>query len=141
MEKLEDARKVLEVAQTYGNRSQELKDALKKYGLHSRHEANWLTIRDRVGDTVSMELSVLSIGGLSFVLAPYEMFGEQGKYIKAHTTFPMSFIVGCHDGGYNYLASKEAFDYDCYESQCCFFERGTAEQLADLYLEMLEKVK
>ena len=141
MDKLEDARKVLEVAQTYGNRSQELKDALKKYGLNSRHEANWLTIRDRVGQTVSMELSVLSVGGLSFVIAPYEMFGEQGRYIKNHSTFPMTFIVGCNDGGYNYLASKEAFDYDCYESQCCFFERGTAEHLADLYLEMLEKVK
>ena len=33
------------------------------------------------------------------------------------------------------------FGLDCYESQCCFFERGTAERLADLYLEMLEKVK
>lgn len=141
MDKLEDAKKVLEVAATYGNRSEELKVALKQYGLHSRHEANWLTIRDRVGDTVSMELGVLSIGQLSFVLAPYEMFGEQGRYIKNNTPFPMTFIIGCGDGGYNYLASKEAFDYDCYESQCCFFERGTAEQLADIYLEMLEKVK
>lgn len=141
MDKLEDGKKVLEIAATYGNKSQELKDALKKYGLHSRHEANWLTIRDRVGDTVSMELSVLSIGELSFVLAPYEMFGEQGRYIKQNTTFPMTFLIGCNDGGYNYLASKEAFDYDCYESQCCFFERGTAERLADIYLEMLEKVK
>ena len=141
MEKLPDARRVLEVAATYGNKSQELKDALKRYGLNSRHEANWLTIRDRVGKSVTIELQVLSIGELSFVLAPYEMFGEQGKFIKANTPFPMTFIIGCHDGGYNYIATKEAFDYDCYESQCCFFERGTAEKLADIYIDLLNRVK
>lgn len=137
MEKLADARRVLEVAATYGNRSEELKVALKRYGLHSRYEANWLTVRDRAGKSVTIELQVFSIGQLSFVLAPYEMFGEQGKFIKANTPFPMTFIIGCHDGGYNYIATKEAFDYDCYESQCCLFERGTAERLADIYVDML----
>jgi hypothetical protein len=53
----------------------------------------------------------------------------------------MTFLIGCHDGGYNYIASKEAFDYDCYESQCCFFERGTAEKLAEIYIDLLNRVK
>lgn len=140
LDRLEDALTVMELVEKHGATSQEVKDAVKKFKFHSRHEANWIRIRANAGDEKSMDLYVFSIGQLSFVLAPYEMFGAEGRYIKTHSPLPMAFLVGCHDGGYNYLPGKEAFDYNCYESQCSFFARGTAEKLAETYVEMLKKL-
>lgn len=141
LEKLQEALEVVELVEAHGATSDEVKAAVKKYHFHSRHEANWVRIRANAGDEKSMEIGVFSIGELAFVLAPYEMFGDQGRYIKSHAPQKTAFIVGCMDGGYNYLPSKEAFDYDCYESQCSFFERGTAERLAETYVEMLNDLK
>ena len=76
---------------------------------------------------------------MAFVLAPYEMFSEQGKYIKAHCPLEQAFIATCFDGSFNYISSKECFDYDCYESQCCYFARGTAEDLAEVYVDMMKE--
>ena len=108
-----------------------------KYQFQSRYEANWVRIRANAGDEMTMEIGVFSIGELAFVLAPYEMFGDQGRFIKENAPQKTAFIVGCMDGGYNYLPTKAAFDYNCYESQCSFFARGTAEHLADTYIQML----
>ena len=139
LEKLADAKEALEIAAQYGNRSQELKDALKRLGLSSRHEANWIGIRSRLDDTKDVELKVLSVGELAFAMVPYEMFGGHGKTIKEESPFPMTLIVGCEDG-LNYLASEESFDYGCYESLCCFYAKGTAENLRDTYLDMLKTI-
>lgn len=140
LEKLEEAKAVMELVSTYGAASNEVKEAVKKYHFHSRHEANWIRVRAKAGDEKSMQIGVFSIGELAFVLVPYEMFGDQGRYIKANAPFQTAFIVGCTDS-YNYMPTREAFDYDCYESQCSFFERGTAERLAETYVEMLQKLK
>ena len=139
--KLEQAKEVVALCATYGNRSEEVKEAVKKYGFDSRIEANWVTIRARAPEEDTVEIKVFSVGQLSFVLIPFELFGEPGRYIKNNAPFPMAFICGCFDGCYNYLPTMDAFDYNCYESQCSLFERGTAENLAKTYLEMLEKIK
>lgn len=141
LEKLPEALEVVELVAAHGATSDQVKAAVKKYRFHSRHEANWIRIRANAGDEKSMEIGVFSIGELAFVLAPYEMFGDQGRYIKTNAPHKTAFIVGCMDGGYNYLPTKAAFDYDCYESQCSFFERGTAERLAETYVAMLEDLK
>ena len=140
VDRLEDALAVMDLVEQYGANAPEVKAAVKQFGFSSRHEANWIRIRAKAGDETSMDLHVFSIGQLAFVLAPYEMFGAEGRYIKTHSPYPMAFLVGCHDGGYNYIPGKDAFDYNCYESQCCLFARGTAEKLAEVYVEMLKKL-
>ena len=137
MDKLPGAKIAMSTAEKYGNNSQELKEVLHKYGLASRHEANWLNIRAGAGKTQTMELKTMTIGSLAFVLAPYEMFGAQGVAIKENSPFENTFIITLGEGSFNYIASTEAFDYDCYESQCCYFEQGTAEKLVDEFVSML----
>lgn len=137
LEKLAEAQQVMELVNKYGGASQEVKAALKESGICSRYEANWMIVRSKAGTETDIEPCVLSLGSMAFVLAPYEMFSEQGKYIKAHCPLEQAFIATCFDGSFNYIASKECFDYDCYESQCCYFARGTAEDLAEVYVEMM----
>ena len=138
LEKLDDAVKIMELVRTLGGASQEVKDALKESGICSRYEANWMIIRSKEGDETDIEPCVLNLGTMAFVLAPYEMFSEQGKYIKEHCPLEQAFIATCFDGSFNYISSKECFDYDCYESQCCYFARGAAEELADIYVDMMK---
>lgn len=140
LDKQEAAQIVKSIASTYGNNSQELKDALKQYGLSSRHEANWINIRAAAGDTRILLLNTLSIGNLAFAVAPYEMFGQHGKQIKEGSPYDMTFMITCA-GQENYIASTESFDYNCYESQCCYFEQGTAEKLVDAYIGLLTQMK
>jgi hypothetical protein len=140
LDKLEAANAVMAVASQYGNNSAELKAALKQYGLSSRHEANWIRIRANQGDTKFMVLNTLSLGNLAFAVSPYEMNGWHGKAIKDGSPFDMTFIITCA-GQENYVASSESFDYNCYESQCCYYEQGTAEKLVDVYLDMLKQLK
>ena len=139
MDKLPIAKEVMELIAKYGPTSQEVKEKMAGSGLASRYEANWLITRSREGDETDLEPAILHLGSMAFVLAPYEMFSEQGKYIKEHCPLEQAFIVTCFDGSFNYIASKECFDYDCYESQCCFFARGTAEELADIYVDMMQE--
>jgi len=140
LDKLEAANEVMNIASQYGNNSAQLKAALKQYGLSSRHEANWIRIRANQGDTKFMVLNTLSVGNLAFAVAPYEMNGWHGKAIKDGSPFDMTFIITCA-GQENYVASSESFDYNCYESQCCYYEQGTAEKLVDVYLDMLKQLK
>jgi len=140
LDKLEQAEIVKNISSTYGSNSAELKAAVKEYGFSSRHEANWITIRAGAGDQKTMLLNTLKMGNIAFVVAAYEMFGHHGKDIKTQSPFDMTFIITCA-GQENYVASSESFDYDCYESQCCYFEQGTAEKLVGIYLDLLKELK
>ena len=141
MDKLPGAQKAKAASEQYGTDSPEVKAILKEFNLASRHEANWLVIRANAGQTQTMELKVMAVGGLSFVLAPYEMFGDQGVAIKEKSPYDNTFIITLGEGSFNYIASNEAFEYDSYESQCCYFEQGTAEKLVDEYVGMLNDLK
>ena len=138
LDKLAEAVEVMELVNKFGGASQEVKDALKKSGICSRYEANWMIVRSKAGDETDIEPCVLHLGAMAFVLAPYEMFSEQGMYIKKNAPVEQAFIATCFDGSFNYISSKECFDYDCYESQCCYFARGTAEELAEIYVDMMQ---
>ena len=140
LDKLPEALRIKEIVEQTGIKSPELTAALKEYGISSRHEANWIVIRSQQADTKDLTLKVLSLGGLAFAFAPYEMFGHHGKDIKEGSPFPHTVIIGCEDG-LNYMASEESFDYGCNESLCCFFARGTAEKMVQEYLDMLHILK
>ena len=139
LDKLAEAQQIMALVSEFGGESQQVKAALKESGICSRYEANWITVRSKAGDETDIEPCILHLGTMAFVLAPYEMFSEQGKYIKAHCPLEQAFIATCFDGSFNYISSKECFDYDCYESQCCYFARGTAEDLAEVYVDMMKE--
>lgn len=112
-----------------------------QYGIDSVWEANAIIRRSTTGDTISMPLSALSIGELSFIFAPYEMFGTTSMYIKEKTSYDMTFVISCANGSNGYLPTEKAYDYNVYESFVTNFACGTAEDLADTFLEMLAQLK
>ena len=88
-----------------------------------------------------MSLFALKVGDLAFACAPYEMFGESGMHIKEFAPYAMTFIMSCCNDSRSYLATKLAFNHGCYEVDSRWYPVGTAEKLADEFVEMLKEIK
>ena len=88
-----------------------------------------------------MKLWALAVGDVGFITAPYEMFCSNGMYIKEHSPFKMTFIVTCSNDYNAYMADDQAYNYDIYEINTRHYCRGTAEKLAQTYVDMLQELK
>ena len=141
LDRLEDAKQVRAVASQYGNSAPETKAAVAQYGFSSVYQASAIVARSSRGETQTMTLNAMSLGGISFVFAPYEMFSENGVFIKENSPFGMTFIITCSENHQGYLPSVNGFRVDCYESHVTVYARGTAEDLADTYVAMLKELK
>ena len=109
--------------------------------MNGPYEQTWIGKRAQLGPTKTMTLRTLAVGSLGFVSAPYEMFGEQGKYIKDNSPFATTVVMTCGEGDNSYVSNIAGFEYNCYESQVCFYARGVAEQAAKDFVSMLEELK
>lgn len=109
--------------------------------MNGPFEADWIGRRSKLPATKTMTLRALAVGNLGFASAPYEMFGEQGKYIKENSPFDTTVVMTCGEGDNSYVSSVAGFEYNCYESQVCYYARGVAEQAAKDFVSMLEELK
>lgn len=141
IERLEDAKKAREVISQYGNSAPESRAAVAQYGFSSVYQATAIVARAGRGETQTMTLNTMTIGQLSFVFAPYEMFSENGRYIKENSPYDMTFVITCSEDHQGYLPSVNGFRVECYESHVTVYERGTAETLAQTYVQMLTEMK
>jgi len=113
-----------------------VQELLKKHDIASIWEAYAIRRRFVAEDTRSMSLSAMRLGALSFVFAPYEMFSAQGMWIKAHTPGAMTFVVTSCNESNSYLPAREAFNWDVYEKLVTLFAPGTAEEVAQILIQM-----
>ena len=136
------AREVVDLWTTSGSR--DIANALaKQYGIQSVYEAN--AILDRVNRTKvneTIHLDVTRIGGIAFVHAPYEMFSDQSLFIKENSPFGENTIIATMSNhAWGYFPSRAAYEYGCYESYGAMFVAGVAEDIADEFIGMLDRVK
>lgn len=134
-DKLESAREVWDMWPVDQERSREL---AAKYGFNSPYAARSVITRAQSGIQSEIVLDTVTLGQLAFVAAPYEMFCENGKFIKENSPFPMTVIMSCANGYHSYLASERTFDHGSYEVDSRNFVRGTAEKMACAFTDMLQ---
>ena len=133
------------LVQQYGSSALEVKAKVTEYGFPSVYEATGLV--DRVGrpETYSMELHYMDIQGVSFIFAPFEMFGVTGREIKDTSPYEMTFVITCSENKDSYHMGYMPHLYACeesfYEYDVTKFARGTAEDLAKTYVELLTAMK
>ncbi len=111
-------------------------------GIHSVYHANYIITKATSGPTRDIETSLLAIGDdIAITFDPYEMFDTSGSYIRANS--PYKFTVTCSytDGALAYIPSEDAYGYGCYEADACVFVKGTAEEFANKFLELLGELK
>lgn len=140
IEKLTDAKAVQAVIDQYSKSSQEAKAAAAQYGFSSVYEATSIISRASSDETNTMELRTCTLGELGFVFAPYEMFCLHAQTIKENSPCAETFIATLGQGNEGYLPTLMAFEYDSYEACVTSFARGTGEELADKFVEMLKSL-
>ena len=119
----------------------ELKEiALTTYGikLNSAYHAGAISSRAGMEDSNTFKVSAFSFGDVGLVAFPGEQFDTNGKFIKENSPFAMTIIATKANGEKGYFPSVTTFDYGSYECDTTRYVRGTAERLADQYVEMLE---
>ena len=114
---------------------------LTQYGFDSIWEAIAIIDRAEMGATVDLSLNVLSIGELSMIFAPFEMFGDTAKYITDNTPYDITLVITMANNGHGYFPTEKAYDYKVYEGFVSKVVPGTAEQVADTFVNMLKDAK
>ena len=112
----------------------------KQYGFSSVYHCNGVIRRSSYGATRNMDISAFYLGDISFIAAPYEMFAAHGMFIKENTP-GMTFVLTSANGKQGYIPTNKAYDYGCYESHTGNYARGTGDQLAQAYVDMLLELK
>ena len=115
-------------------------------GIQSAYHAVSIIFRaKKVGATKKMPINAISIGDVGFATAPYEMFCQNGQAIKEGSPFETTIVMTATGGHNNYIAAEAAFEYNdgvgSYEVHNRTFVRGTAEEVQDKLISMLEEVK
>ena len=114
---------------------------LEDYGFDSIWEVIAIIDRAEMDKTVDVALNALSIGELSMIFAPFEMFGDTAKYIMGNTPYDMTMIVTMANNGHGYFPTEKAYGYQVYEGFVAKVVPGTAEQIADTFVNMLKDMK
>ena len=142
LDRLDEAKAVSAIWEQVGGRgTPEGKKAAKENGFSSVYAVTAILNRARFKPTRSLVLRTLAIGNISMIFAPYEMFGASAMQIKDGSPYDMTFIVSCSQNHDGYMPSKLGWQLMCYEAQITRFAPGTAERLAEEYVDMLKESK
>ena len=105
------------------------------------HHARGVLSRAGLGENISIDVYAIAIGDIAFVTAPYEMFCSNGRFIKEHAPYKLTVVASCSNDTIDYLADETSFQYDIYEVNTRRMGVGTAENVANMYVEMLNDLK
>ena len=111
----------------------------RSYGLdlHSPYHAYAIYARSQLEKSCTITLWAYSFGDVGFAAAPYEMFDTNGMFIKEESPFTYTVIATLSNYSHGYFPSEFTFDTGSYEVDTTRFVRGTAEGLADAFVQML----
>ena len=137
VDRLEQAQEVVDLWKSADRTASD--ELAEEYGFGSTYHCNSIVKRAEMTGTTSLELNAVSIGGFSWINAPYEMFSGSALSIKEQTPFDMTFIITCSGPHVGYIPTSDAYEYDhgCYESQTSKIPQGAAEILVEKYVSML----
>jgi len=109
-------------------------------GIHSPYHASAIVNRSKLGEYKPFDVWAISLGDVGIAVAPYEMYDTNGMFIKENSPKKMTLVSTCSNGGNGYFPSELAFQHPGYEVDTTKYAEGSAETLADLYVEMLTEM-
>jgi hypothetical protein len=128
-----------EVYEVWKRDGKEAGDALgATYGFTSSYQARAIRSRAAMDAETQLELNAFSVGDVGFTTGTYEMFSDQGLYVKRNSPYKITFIITGNSG---YIPSEAAYTYRSYEADTGMFAPGTAEKLAEEYVKILKEMK
>ena len=140
-DRLGDAQKVVDLFRQTGDSAGAAYTLARSLGFESVFHCTGIVSCSKYPLTDEFTVNVLRIGNLGFVVAPYEMFSENGKYIKANSPYPYTVISTCSNAANGYFPTREAFEYGCYEGYSARFASGVGEDTAAKFVELLKEIQ
>lgn len=138
-ERLAKAQEIWPMLQTHGFTASEA--AAKKAGFAGIYETMALVNRSKQKETRDIPVTAVAVGDLSFIAASYEMYSITGADIIARSPYENTFVMTCANGANGYIPSAIGYELNTYEAYNSWMAPGTGEQLADLFVEMLNELK
>ena len=114
-------------------------------GFQSCYEARSFVSRAKLSGTQTLNMYVMTLGNMSFAIAPYEMAGQTATTIK-HAILEsgvsdMAFIMAYCQNNIGYIPSASNYEYNngrgSYEAYDCKYAKGTAEKIAETYIQLI----
>ena len=68
------------------------------------------------------------------------MFDTNGTFIKENSPKKMTIVATCANGGNGYFPSEIAWEHGGYEPDTTRYVRGSAENLANIYVDLLTQL-
>lgn len=96
---------------------------------------------DKPGQPV--DLHAISIGDVAFVVVNYEMFCQNGQFVKENSPFAMTFVATVANINGGYVPSENNYEYngmESYEATKCYYRKGAGEELAQQYVNLLTSI-
>lgn len=110
-------------------------------GINSYYHAGRIVSNAEAPETKDIFLQTYSFGDVAGVVLPYEMFDTTLMYVKRNSPFRKTFVTGYSWPSYTgYIPSSLGFANHGYEADNCAFAPGTAEQIADTFLDLLHSM-
>lgn len=110
-------------------------------GFIGIYQARSILSHVNLADTMEIGINALTVGDLSFVFAPYEMFGGSAADIVAGSPYENTFVISCANGTGGYVPIDAAYDMGCYESYTARAGRGSAETLVNEFKALLNTLR
>lgn len=86
------------------------------------------------------EMTIVGVGGLSFVTLPVELFAESGIEIKEQTPYDMTMIMGYANGRCSYVGTELAFQNGGYGVKDGLGNSQSANKMVKLYVDTLKEL-
>ena len=113
---------------------------LKEYGFQATKEMELAYKFYKRSGSHNMNIGAISLGDISFVCVPYEMFDTNGMEIKAATPDKMTFILAYTGDALGYIPSINSVPNGSYEVYNTDYKYGTGEEVAKRLVEMLKEL-
>ncbi|MBQ6846649.1 MAG: neutral/alkaline non-lysosomal ceramidase N-terminal domain-containing protein [Oscillospiraceae bacterium] len=136
-DKLEDAKKVLELYRKYGESFERREDTPNI----SVPEALRIERLENGPESFEILLSAVKIGDVVFGGIPGEPFNDIGKRIRERSKHKMTLLCCCTNGGSTYFPTSDAYDQGIYEAVSSNVKKGEDFVIADEMVKLINSLE
>ena len=91
-------------------------------------------------DFIDLPVSALTFGGVALAGIPGEPFSEIGRQIREGSPFPVTCTCCLTNGSFGYYPTRQAIEEGGYDTVNTKLIKGTAEQLGETAVELLNEL-
>ena len=139
LHRLEDAKAVWQLFREVGFK--ESNPVAHAQGFASVYEAFAIVRHADLPESMDIGVNAMAMGDVAFIFASYEMYGDNARFVRENSCYPMTFVTSLANGNNGYLPSEVGYEINCYEAYASNVGRGAGELMADLFVQLLQEMK